>query len=362
MNSAARALLGAFLTSLVSCSTVPSAGPCTPGGDGSYRSELYEDLAQFCVVDLRDGAVVPTDASVVPYDVNSPLFSDYATKARAIWLPPGTRATYRADDVLDLPVGTILTKSFGFPRTPGARDGKIQWVETRVLARGDEGWLASSYVWDDAQEHASRRPGGTVRDIDVTTESGEIRHASYLVPGTTQCGKCHERDAKLLPIGVRASGLNRDFAYPAGVENQLAHWASRGALEAVPNAPPKLAVWNDPATGDASTRARAYLDANCSYCHSPVGEARTTGLFLSIGETDPVRLGRCKQPVAAGRAASNLSFDLVPGKPDESILLSRMLAVEPSIAMPELGRSLVHTEAVALVRDWIAAMPGTCTP
>ena len=83
---------------------------------------------------------------------------------------------------------------------------------------------------------------------------------------------------------------------------------------------------------------------------------------MSISATDPVRLGRCKQPVAAGRAASNLSFDLVPGKPDESILLSRMLAVEPSIAMPELGRSLVHTEAVALVRDWIAAMPGTCTP
>ena len=30
------------------------------------------------------------------------------------------------------------------------------------------------------------------------------------------------------------------------------------------------------------------------------------------------------------------------------------------IAMPELGRSTVHAEGIALMRAWVAAMPGEC--
>ena len=37
-----------------------------------------------------------------------------------------------------------------------------------------------------------------------------------------------------------------------------------------------------------------------------------------------------------------------------------MIATEPSIAMPEIGRSVVHTEGVKLVREWIAGMNGDC--
>jgi len=53
-------------------------------------------------------------------------------------------------------------------------------------------------------------------------------------------------------------------------------------------------------------------------------------------------------------------FDIVPGTPDESILLHRMLSTEADVAMPELGRALVHIEGVSLIRDWIAALPGGC--
>ena len=34
---------------------------------------------------------------VLPYDLNSPLFSDYTTKHRFIKLPPGTTMTYLAN-------------------------------------------------------------------------------------------------------------------------------------------------------------------------------------------------------------------------------------------------------------------------
>ena len=49
-------------------------------------------------------------------------------------------------------------------------------------------------------------------------------------------------------------------------------------------------------------------------------------------------------------------YDLLPGRPDESILVYRIASTEPQVMMPELGRRLVHTEGVALVRAWIAGM------
>jgi hypothetical protein len=49
-------------------------------------------------------------------------------------------------------------------------------------------------------------------------------------------------------------------------------------------------------------------------------------------------------------------YDVVPGKPDESIVTYRMESVEPEIRMPQFGRNLVHKEAVALIRQWISEM------
>jgi hypothetical protein len=48
---------------------------------------------------------------------------------------------------------------------------------------------------------------------------------------------------------------------------------------------------------------------------------------------------------------------IAPGRPDLSILLYRMNSTEPGVAMPELGRNMVHAEGVALVKDYIAGMP-----
>ena len=107
-------------------------------------------------------------------------------------------------------------------------------------------------------------------------------------------------------------------------------------------------------------RARAYLDINCGHCHSKTGPADTSGLFLDASVTDPIRWGRCKTPVAAGQGTGGNLFSVVPGSPDDSILIYRMVSLDPGAMMPELGRSLVHAEGVALVRDWISTLPGAC--
>jgi hypothetical protein len=65
--------------------------------------------------------------------------------------------------------------------------------------------------------------------------------------------------------------------------------------------------------------------------------------------------------VAAGQGTGDHIFDIVPGKPDESILVYRMASLDPGAMMPEVGRATVHEEGVALVRDWISAWLGNCS-
>ena len=161
------------------------------------------------------------------------------------------------------------------------------------------------------------------------------------------------------PIGPKVRNLNRDFAYREGTENQLAHWGRRGALAGAPDpaAAPRLAVWDDPKSGTLDARARAWLEINCAHCHNPDGPARNSGLDLLASQRNPTAFGINKPPVAAGIGSGGLAFDIVPGQPDKSILVYRIASTHPGIMMPELGKRLVHEEGVALIREWIAAMP-----
>jgi hypothetical protein len=69
-----------------------------------------------------------------------------------------------------------------------------------------------------------------------------------------------------------------------------------------------------------------------------------------------VEFGIMKAPVAAGRGAGEAFFDIVPGKPDESIVIYRLDSTDPGIMMPELPRRLVDKEAVAMLREWIESL------
>ena len=50
-------------------------------------------------------------------------------------------------------------------------------------------------------------------------------------------------------------------------------------------------------------------------------------------------------------------YDIVPGQPDQSILVYRIESRDPGEMMPELGRRMVHREGVQLVREWIQTLP-----
>ncbi len=351
-----------------------------------------QTLAEWGVLHIDDGVLAPA-AGVWAYELNTPLFSDYAEKLRTVWVPPGQSAKYSASRTFEFPVGTIVSKTFYYPRSAristtdaGATATRLELatvrlVETRLLVRREAGWEALSYIWDDTQRIATLRRAGEIIPLEIATSSvngGSMQRFDYVVPDINQCAGCHATDVKrkaLSPIGLAARHLNRDVDYGAamGHANQLTAWSEAGLLTGLPQAPslgspsavsgtvsgavPRAARWDDP-SAELDARARAYLDINCAHCHNRAGPADTSGLSLDAAERSSVALGVCKSPIAAGRGTGDRRFGIVPGYPEESILVYRMAAVDPQVMMPELGRTLAHAEGVELISAWIAAWPG----
>ncbi|MCR5877903.1 SO2930 family diheme c-type cytochrome [Phenylobacterium sp. J367] len=297
------------------------------------------------------------DPALTPYALNTPLFSDYAEKLRYVWLPPKTKASYRADGVFDFPVGATLVKTFAFPADFRRPDQDVRWIETRLLIRKADGWTAFAYVWDAERKDAVLKRAGARVDVSFVDLKGQTRRVDYAVPNQNQCKECHQLDKTLTPIGPKARNLNGDFAYATGARNQLAHWTKAGLLAGAPapSAAPRTARWDD-AREPLEARARAYLDANCAHCHQPRAIASNSGLFLNSEEPPGPNLGIGKSPVAAGRGSGGLLVSIDPGHPERSILVHRMASSEPGVMMPELGRSLVHDEGVELIRQYVASL------
>jgi uncharacterized repeat protein (TIGR03806 family) len=326
---------------------------------------------------------------VVPYDLNTALFSDYALKLRTIWIPPDAGAAqFDQTEAFAFPVGSVITKTFYYPRDRGdlARvradgrsmdhfDGRtldlthVRLVETRILVRRSDGWDAASYLWGEDQSEAALARTGAFVDLTLVSSDGDAQALDYLVPNTNQCANCHVTDTTdglgVRPIGPKARHLNRDFDYFGRTANQIAAWTEAGLLEGAPDPAevPRAAAWTSGAPMgelELDAAARAYIDINCAHCHSRTGQADTSGLYLEPWEPFGPNFGVCKPPIAAGRGTGNRSFGIVPGDADASIFAYRMASTRADIMMPELGRAATHAEGVALISAWIDAMAGGC--
>lgn len=405
------AVFGAALLLLASCAR-DSGGPAPV-----YHAEGYpEHLSDWRLMTASDG-VLRLSPGVIPYDLATPLFSDYALKLRTVTLPKGETAAYDAADAFSFPVGAIISKTFYYRQAGDEWSGEVaigqepamagavmpikgfRLVETRLLVHRAEGWVAIPYVWNEEQTDAVLRRTGEVKKLVLQRPDGREEPFSYLVPNQNQCAGCHVTNNTtrvLSPIGLKARHLNKPSTFTPGV-NQLDHWVLAGMLtipspsggkgaggegapgnsdELTPPHPasadaesalsrareraiPRNASWTDE-TESLDARARAYLDANCSHCHSNVGPADTSGLDLRPDVPFGPSYGACKSTIAAGAGSGGRLYDIVPGKPEESIFVYRMETTKPGAMMPELGRAVAHEEGVALIAEWIAAMEGGC--
>jgi uncharacterized repeat protein (TIGR03806 family) len=302
-------------------------------------------------------AEIKPKVGVIPYDLNSSLFTDYAFKKRFIYLPKGTAMTYHEDRAFDFPEGSLIFKFFYYPKDFRQPEKDLQHVETRVLIRENNDWTALTYIWDESQNDAHLTIAGETKSVAWKDEAGKNQSVNYSVPNLIQCKSCHEYAGKMMPIGPAARHLNKPYAFASTSINQLDHLISSEKLKGIESAAscPKIVDYTDKSVS-TDDRARAYLDINCAHCHRPEGPAKNSALNLLASEKNPIAYGVMKTPIAAGIGSGGLKYDIVPGKPDQSILHYRMNSLQPGVAMPELGRKMAHGEGLALIADWINEM------
>jgi parallel beta-helix repeat protein len=333
---------------------------CGAEGTGLNTEAIVADCPDLSDYRLFEDSTNPlTDPnSGIPYDLNTPLFTDYANKYRFVFVPEGTEAAYRNRDVFDFPVGTIIAKTFTIQADLRNDDSAQEIIETRLLIHRKEGWKALPYIWNADKSDAKLTVAGGTQNVSWVDANGVSQSTDYVIPNTNNCANCHGED-ELIPIGPTARSLNKEYDYASGTANQLDHWTAQGILTGAPSDTDSIdtiPLWED-TSASLDKRARGYLDINCAHCHQPIrGAADTSGMYLEYWREFGTAVGKCKPPVAAGGGAGDLDYDIVPGDADASILHFRMDSNETAVRMPEIGRSIIHTEGVQLIRDWINAM------
>ena len=292
---------------------------------------------------------------LVPYDVRSPLWTDGAFKTRYLVVPPGERIRVHEDGAWELPVGTILVKTFAYDRRINGEVIHLP-VETRFMVRRELGWTVHTYRWNDTGTDASLLREGGVVTYEVDTSDGP-RSIDYAFPDETQCGYCHIDSAELV-LGVQTPQLARSVEYTDGVADQLAVFAALGLFEG--DEPPTTdAPRPDPFDPNVplEDRARSYLDVNCAHCHQPGGwrpPEMTMDLRWERSLEDALI---CGEPLQFESVVAQGSMRIAPGNLDESNLYQRMIT-EGLGRMPSLGTGVIDPAGADLIADWILSLDG----
>jgi uncharacterized repeat protein (TIGR03806 family) len=352
-----RLLLASVLT--LACGAEPSA---PTGGWTTLPQAPYRTLAEWHLFEGSGVTQQPAEG-VMAYEVIAPLFSDHTWKYRFVAIPSGARITWRPEGTWELPVGAVLVKTFAYPRDARSPTSPLRLLETRIIVKTREGFIPHTYVWNEAQTEAVRQVAAPPVQVSWIDEMGVTQRNEYVIPNTNQCLTCHGQRGVTAPLAMRNDQLDRVGA--GG--NQVDAMAARGWFDVAP--PPAAMRSRFAAPGDetaeVAARARAYLHANCGHCHNPrdTSTASMTGLNLEASETTPVALGVCRRPAMAGAGAGGLSYDVVPGQPERSILLFRMRTTSARDRMPSLGLNFNDAAGASLVERWIRGMSGApCDP
>lgn len=317
----------------------------------------YENLSEYHFYEGEMKNLEPV-YKVIPYDLNSSLFTDYAEKKRFIYMPPDTKATYVADGkAMDFPSGTVLIKNFYYTTMlPGSF---TQIIETRLMIKKGTQWIFANYVWNDEQTEAVLTNNGGYAHLSFT-EGNRTVNTNYRIPSVGECNNCHKPGNQILPLGIKPQNLNKLYPYADGTMNQLQKLVQEGYLN--PSGLPSNIVstvdWKD-TSKSLDLRVRSYLDINCAHCHSEGTSCDYTPMRLAFSESDnPVNLGVCISPIDF--APEEITHIVEKQNPTRSLMHFRLNTTVQSEMMPMVGRTVIHTQGVQLIEDWINAMDTPC--
>ena len=323
------------------------------GGPPPPSRSLPKLLSQTGVyADLK--TMTPQDF-LIPYSVNSPLWSDGAVKSRWMALPDNTKIHFASQGEWQFPAGTVFMKTFQLP-VDDTDPTVLRRLETRLLVRDTNGYVyGASYKWRADGSDADLVTAGITEDIPVKTATGtRIQHWFY--PGRQDCLTCHTTAAGGV-LGVKTRQLNGNYTYPNGVtDNQLREWSHLGLFDATLTKPQiahleKLVAVTDK-HASLEWRVRSYFDANCSQCHRPGG---AEAFFDARFDTPLAKQGIINGPVANPLGIPGAKI-VVPDDLNRSILLHR-ISVLGEEQMPPLARNVDDTNGIQTVAQWIDSLP-----
>jgi hypothetical protein len=341
--------------------SVPPTGPCAPPTD------IYSPIDKLSQTGCMDPVTLTSFVSrAVPYEVNSPLWSDSAQKSRAFVLPTGGKIHVKdckanasecpqgaADDgKWVFPVGTVMIKNFIF-------DGKF--VETRLFMHMSNdplmGWVGYGYEWNEAQTEATIAPDS--RDMGKTFNTG-TRTVTWNYPSRMDCIKCHD-PAGGSTLGPETAQMNRIV----GGANQIDTFTSKGLFETPPAQPYKAALvtpypgqaGSPPAGATLDQEARSYMHANCSFCHRPMGQFPNFDLRFDTLLAMASICNVATKKTATGITATKI---MIPGDHADSAMWQRAHDPNPDTGrMPAIGSYVVDDMGTQLIADWIDSI-ATC--
>ena len=336
----------------------PTVGNCT------VPEDTFSPIASLSLTGCMD----PTDptkfvARAIPYEVNSPLWSDGADKSRAFVLPQGQKIHIDATTGRWIfPVGTVMIKNFLF-------DQKL--VETRLFMSIDSStWIGYGYAWN-GQGAGTKQTDATVVAIggsDVMFDTGQ-RTVHWYYPTRQNCMDCHNAVAGDT-LGPSNAQMYR--VATGDTMNQFDKFQALGLFDAAPVAPTPSQVLVTPYPGQLGSpptsatldqKARSYLQANCAHCHQP-----NDGNIMSPFPNFDLRYATslhdaniCNvmtdKGLVPGSAATKI---LVPGQPMSSVMWVRMNEPpsddDTSGRMPQIGTHVVDAMGLQLIGDWITAL------
>lgn len=297
---------------------------------------IAEFLQKLSELQLFEGNLsdLKFNKTVHEYSLSTPLFTDYSYKLRSIAIPKGEQMTYSGEGLFLFPNNSIITKTFYYfndERDPSL--GK-RIIETRVLIKKNGNWQGGNYFWNDEQTEAFLDQAPHTVPINWIDNLGVNRMVNYKVPSRNQCFLCHDNNGVAMPIGPKARALN--FEYNG--RNQIQYLIDNGLLSGAPDLSQIVSLpdWSDD-TLLLEQRARAYLDVNCAHCHQPGG-------FYNVnnGDTFDLRFETSFED-------SNI-FD------QRLNIQNRMNSNITNFFMPFIGTTVIHTEGVSLINDYIDSL------
>ena len=311
----------------------------TGGGDPDPDPDpidFTDKLSELPVFQGNLSDLTPRDG-VYLYELNSGLFTDYAAKQRLIRLPNGQAMEYAGDDQLpDFPDNTLIAKTFYYNIDDRDPSLGTQIIETRILLKLAGEWLAADYLWNDEQTEAFYDEDGGEVPISYIDSNGVTRNVDYLIPSRSECIVCHFNNAITTPIGPKLRSMNFNPNNEYVNINQLQYFMNEGILTFAPDPAslPLLPDWEDDAAYTLEERARAYMDINCAHCHNPDGVVGTFDMDFRY-ET---------------------AFDDSGIYANRGEIEARTLSTLVNYRMPQLGRTVVHEEAVTMLVEYLESL------